>query len=171
MPSDRSINGYRLTMTRCSRCDRGVAGFVGIPQGLSLISFNVAYSEGGNCVACHTLQSYKGIQGEDGKMRLGLKAYEVSDKLQGPAAFPRGVQQLTAAGDDLFGGAVDEAADSQKPNPHLGKPVEMEGIRIPALTMKASPFLMKTSDACMGCHDQRNNAQDVPLCATGNDPR
>ncbi|CRI63534.1 Pentaheme cytochrome c [Thiocapsa sp. KS1] len=130
---------------------------------------HVAYSEGVNCVACHTLQSYKGIKGEDGKMRLGLKAYEVSDKLQGPAAFPRGVQQLAAAGDDLFGGAVDEAAGSQKPNPHLGEPVEMDGIEIPALTMEASPFLMKSSDACMGCHDQRNNAQDVPLCATGNE--
>ncbi len=130
---------------------------------------HVAYSEGVNCVACHTLQSYKGIQGEDGKMRLGLKAYELSDKLQGPAAFPRGAQQLAAAGDDLFGGAVDEAAGSQKPNPHLGEPVEMDGIEIPALTMEASPFLMKTSDACMGCHDQRNNAQDVPLCATGNE--
>jgi hypothetical protein len=40
---------------------------------------HVAYSEGVNCVACHTLQNYKGIQGEDGKLRLGLKAYEVSD--------------------------------------------------------------------------------------------
>ena len=44
---------------------------------------NVAYSEGVNCVACHTLSSYKGIQGEGGKLRLGLKAYELSDKIQG----------------------------------------------------------------------------------------
>ncbi len=130
---------------------------------------HVAYSEGVNCVACHTLQSYKGIQGEDGKLRLGLKAYEVSNRLQGPAGFPRGVQQLAAAGDDLFGGAVDEAVGTQKPNPHLGEPVEIDGIAIPALSMDASPFLMKTSDACMGCHDQRNNAQGVPLCATGNE--
>jgi hypothetical protein len=28
---------------------------------------------------------------------------------------------------------------------------------------------MKTSDGCMGCHDQRNNPQNVPLCATGNE--
>ena len=27
-----------------------------------------AYSEGVNCVACHTLKSYKGIQGKDGKL-------------------------------------------------------------------------------------------------------
>ncbi|MFE8032418.1 cytochrome c family protein [Thiohalocapsa marina] len=130
---------------------------------------HVAYSEGVNCVACHTLQKYNGIQGEDGKMRLGLKAYELSDNLQGPAAFPRGLQQLAAASDDLFGGAIDESAGSQKPNPHLGEPVEIDGIEIPALTMEASPILMKTSDACMGCHDQRNNPQNVPLCATGNE--
>jgi hypothetical protein len=130
---------------------------------------HVAYSEGVNCVACHTLQNYKGIEGEDGKLRLGLQAYQVSDNLQGPAAFPRGVQQLAAAGDDLFGGAVDTAGDSQKPNPHLGEPVEIDGIEIPALTMEASPFLMKTSDACMGCHDRRNNAQNVALCATGDE--
>ena len=130
---------------------------------------HVAYSQGVNCVACHTLQSYKGIEGEDGKLQLGLKAYEVSDKLHGPAAFPRGLQKLAAAGDDLFGGAVEEASDSQKPNPHLGEPVEMGGIEIPALTMEASPILMKTSDACMGCHDRRNNPQNVALCATGDE--
>jgi nitrate/TMAO reductase-like tetraheme cytochrome c subunit len=130
---------------------------------------HVAYSEGVNCVACHTLKSYKGIQGEDGKLRLGLKAYEVSDQLQGPKAFPRGVQKLAAAGDDLFGGAVDDAEDSQKPNPHLGEAVEMDGIEIPALAMDASPVLMKTSDACMGCHDRRNNPNNVALCATGDE--
>ena len=44
-----------------------------------------AYSEGVNCVACHTLKNFKGVDGPDGKMRLGLKAYEVADKIQGPA--------------------------------------------------------------------------------------
>jgi hypothetical protein len=130
---------------------------------------HVAYSEGVNCVACHTLQNYKGIEGEDGKLRLGLKAYDLSDSLQGPAGFPRGAQALAAAGDDLFGGAVDDAVDSQKPNPHLGEPVEMDGIEIPALSMESNPFLMKTSDACMGCHDRRNNPQNVALCATGDE--
>ncbi len=127
-----------------------------------------AYSEGVNCVACHTLKRYKGIKGEDGKTRYGLKAYEVADSLQAPAGFPRGLQKLTAA-DDLFGGVVDETSSDQKPNPHLGEPVELDGKMIPALTMEANPIQLRTSDACMGCHDQRANPQGVPLCQTGNE--
>ena len=127
-----------------------------------------AYSEGVNCVACHTLAAYKGIRGDDGKLRLGLKAYEVSDTLQAPAGMNNGLAKLAAAGDDLFGGAG-VGDDSQKPNPHLGEPVEYEGEEIPALPMEGNPRLMKTSDACMGCHDQRNNPHGVPLCQTGNE--
>ncbi|MCF7984645.1 MAG: cytochrome c family protein [Thiohalocapsa sp.] len=132
---------------------------------------HVAYSEGVNCVACHTLKSYKGIQGEDGKMRLGLKAYEIADTIQGPQGVNDGLSKLAAAGDDLFGGAGVGGADSQKPNPHLGEPVEFEGKEIPALPMESNPRLMKTSDSCMGCHDQRDNPQGVPLCQTGNEYR
>ena len=129
-----------------------------------------AYAEGVNCVACHTLKAYNGIRGEDGKLKLGLLSYERSaDTLQAPAGMNNGLAQLAAAGDDLFGGAgvVDDA--SQKPNPHLGEPVEYEGEEIPALPMEGNPKLMKTSSACMGCHDQRNNPHGVPLCQTGNE--
>lgn len=128
-----------------------------------------AYSEGVNCVACHTLRTFIGVQGEGGKLRLGLQAYEVADTLQAPQGINDGLAKLAAAGDDLFGGAGVGGADSQKPNPHLGEPVEFEGKDIPALPMESNPRLMKTSDACMGCHDQRNNPQGVPLCQTGNE--
>jgi nitrate/TMAO reductase-like tetraheme cytochrome c subunit len=127
-----------------------------------------AYSEGVNCVACHTLKTYNGIQDEQGKIRYGIKAYELSDIIQAPLGFPRELERLKASADDLFGGAVDAAVDP-KPNPHLGEPVELNGQTIPALTMEANPRLMRTSDACMGCHDQRDNPQGVPLCQTGNE--
>jgi hypothetical protein len=127
-----------------------------------------AYSEGVNCVACHTLKTFKGVKGDDGKLRLGLKAYEVADTIQAPAGINNGLAELAAAGDDLFGGAG-VGDDSQKPNPHLGEAVEFEGKEIPALPMQGNPRLMKTSDACMGCHDQRNNPRGVPLCQTGNE--
>ncbi len=126
-----------------------------------------AYSEGVNCVACHTLGSYKGIKAEGGKLRLGIAAYDLSDTLQGPAGFPNAVQKLTAAG-DMFGGAVEESAD-KKPNPHLGEPVDFQGKSIPALPLESNPVQLKSSDACMGCHDQRNNPHGVPLCQTGNE--
>ena len=124
-----------------------------------------AYSEGVNCVACHTLTNFKGIQGPEGKLQLGLKSYDATDKLQAPAGFSRGLQKLTA-GDDMFGGASDE---DQKPNPHLGEAVEFQGKEIPSLPMEGNPVQMKTNDACMGCHDQRNNPHGVPLCHTGNE--
>lgn len=125
-----------------------------------------AYSEGVNCVACHTLTNFKGIQGPEGKLQLGLKAYDAADKLQAPAGFNRGLQKLTA-GDDLFGGAGDD--EDQKPNPHLGEAVEFQGKQIPAMPMEGNPVQMKTNNACMGCHDQRNNPHGVPLCQTGNE--
>ncbi|MCP3870413.1 MAG: cytochrome c family protein [Gammaproteobacteria bacterium] len=125
-----------------------------------------AYMEGVNCIACHTLKKYNGIQGADGKLQLGLKAYDLSDKAQGPGRHSnRGLAALTA-GDDLFGADADEG---QKPNPHLGEPVTMEGKTIPAIPMESNPRQLKTSDACMGCHDQRNNPHGVPLCQTGNE--
>ncbi len=125
-----------------------------------------AYSEGVNCVACHTLKSYKGIKGEDGKLRMGIAAYELADSLQGPAGFPIAAQKLSAAG-DLFGGAVGEG--DKKPNPHLGEPVEFQGKPVPALPLAANSTQMRSSEACMGCHDQRPNPKGVPLCQTGNE--
>jgi hypothetical protein len=127
-----------------------------------------AYSEGVNCVACHTLTNFKGIQGPDGKLQLGLKAYETTDKIQAPIGFNRGLQKLTAS-DDPFGGAAAGGDEDQKPNPHLGEPVEFQGKQVPALPMEANPRHIKTNDACMGCHDQRNNPHGVPLCQTGNE--
>lgn len=126
------------------------------------------YKEGVNCISCHTLKSYKGIDKPDGKMRLGLKAYEVSaDTAQGPGKYSnRGLEKLTAA-NDVFGGGG--AADESKPNPHLGESVMMDGQEIPSIPMESNPKLFRTSDACMGCHDKRNNPHGVALCQTGNE--
>jgi hypothetical protein len=126
-----------------------------------------AFAEGVNCVACHTLKTYKGIRKPDGKFQLGIAAYEVATELQGPQGVGRHLKALAGA-DDMFGGAG-AAGGEQKPNPHLGKPVTVEGKEIPALPMEGNPGLLKTMDACMGCHDQRNNPQGAPLCQTGSE--
>ena len=43
------------------------------------------YNEGVNCVACHTISSFKGTKKVEGGLRLGTQAYEFSDtSLQGP---------------------------------------------------------------------------------------
>ncbi|MCU7880233.1 MAG: cytochrome c family protein [Candidatus Thiodiazotropha sp. (ex Lucinoma aequizonata)] len=124
-----------------------------------------AYSEGVNCVACHTLAKFKGTSGKNGKLLLGLEAYERKNELQGPHGFNQGLAKLVAA-DDMFGGA---SGDDSKPNPHMQGEVELDGKKIPALPMAGNPGLMKTNAACMGCHDKRNNPHGVPLCQTGNE--
>ncbi|MBN2886383.1 MAG: cytochrome c family protein [Chromatiaceae bacterium] len=135
-------------------------------DGLTKLDARPAYAEGVNCVACHTLGHYQGVEDEQGKIRYGIKSYELTDSIQAPLGFPRRLEQLKAAADDLFGGAVDQSVD-QKPNPHLGEAVELNGKTIPALTMEPNARLLRTSDACLGCHDQRQNPNGVPLCQTG----
>ncbi|WP_369158272.1 cytochrome c family protein [Candidatus Thiodiazotropha sp. LNASS1] len=125
-----------------------------------------AYAEGVNCVACHTLAKFKGTSGKNGKLLLGLKAYERKNELQGPQGFNQGLMKLVAA-EDMFGGAGSD--DDSKPNPHTQGEVELDGKKIQALPMAANPGLMKTNAACMGCHDKRNNPHGVPLCQTGNE--
>ena len=127
-----------------------------------------AYAEGVNCIACHTLKKYKGINAPNGKLQLGLKAYEYSDSVQGSGRHSnRKLQALTAAGDEFgFGGDGD---DEQTPNPHLGQAVTMDGEEIQSIPMESNPQQLRTSDACMGCHDKRNNPHGVPLCATGDE--
>ncbi len=125
-----------------------------------------AYAEGVNCIACHTLKKFNGIDAPNGKLKLGLKAYDIADKIQGPGRNSNNqLSALMAAGDE-FGFGGDE---EQKPNPHLGKAVTMEGKEIPSLPMQSNPKQLRTSDACMGCHDKRNNSHGTPLCATGDE--
>ncbi|MBF0255539.1 MAG: cytochrome c family protein [Gammaproteobacteria bacterium] len=126
-----------------------------------------AYAEGVNCVACHTLKNFKGVKGPDGKLRLGIKAYDLADAIQAPAGAGSELAKLKGGGDELFGGALD--AGEKKPNPHLGEAVELEGKLIPALSMEQNAKQMKSNDACMGCHDQRPNPKGVALCATGDE--
>lgn len=35
--------------------------------------------------------------------------------------------------------------------------------------VEGNPAVFRTSDACMGCHDRRNNSKNVPLCQTGSE--
>ncbi|RLA19625.1 MAG: cytochrome c family protein [Gammaproteobacteria bacterium] len=126
-----------------------------------------AYSEGVNCIACHTLKKFNGIQGKDGKLNLGLQAYDYTDKIQGTGRNSNHLLTALKAGGDEFG--FTDGDDDKKPNPHLGKPVTVDGKDIPALPMESNPTQLRTSDACMGCHDKRSNAHGVPLCATGDE--
>ncbi len=103
-----------------------------------------AYSEGVNCVACHTMSTFKGIHGENGKLRLGNMAYEYDDgQLHGPHGAFNGMNPAPSPGS----GSPEPAVN---PFPHVN-----------------NPELFKTSAVCLGCHGQRKNPKGVPVCATG----
>lgn len=122
-----------------------------------------AYSEGVNCLVCHRLKKFIGTRKKDGKLRLGLQAYETSEKCQGPSGF---ISSLTEDGSK----AEAIVGDDKKENPHIQKPyVSNEDAEEMMLPLDANPSLLKTSEACLGCHDTRKNFNGVPLCATGDE--
>ncbi|MCP3851236.1 MAG: hypothetical protein GY694_13495 [Gammaproteobacteria bacterium] len=127
----------------------------------------IAYQQGVSCVACHTLKKYNGIDGKDGKMNLGIKAYDLSDKIQGP----NGMLSEQGKAADALRAKLDDEGDL---NPHLGRDnnnkafMSDEDVQSLDLPMEGNSML-KTSAACLGCHDRRNNSHGVPLCATGDE--
>jgi len=126
-----------------------------------------AYKQGVNCVSCHTFKKYNGIVTDNGKFNLGNKAYEFSDELQGAHGFFK-EQGKTA---EALRVELDKKNDT---NPHLGrdnnnKPYLSESdVKSLDLPLQGNS-LFKTSAACLGCHDKRNNSHGVPLCATGDE--
>ncbi len=103
-----------------------------------------AYSEGVNCLTCHTIKGYKGVMPDepDGKLKLGIDAYEMSDILQAPSGKVFSpVAQVTPPG---------LASPSFHPFP-----------------MESNTAILRTSQLCLGCHERRNNPNGVPLCNTG----
>ncbi|MBF0627187.1 MAG: cytochrome c family protein [Magnetococcales bacterium] len=101
------------------------------------------YAEGVNCVACHTMTHFKGVQGEDGKPQLGASAYDYSkDSLQGPEGAFHGKQPIPAPG----GGAEP---------------------KVNAFPHQARSALFKSSEICLGCHQTMVNPQKVAVCTIG----
>ena len=103
-----------------------------------------AYNEGVNCIFCHSITGFKGTEGDNGKLRLGIAAYEVSDT------------HLVAPSGRTY--STTPAPPNPIPTTPPFHPFPMKGDNAP---------LHKTNDLCMGCHDRRNNFHGVPLCATG----
>lgn len=114
-----------------------------------------AYAEGVSCVTCHQISGYRGVEREGGGLRLGILAYEMDEnRLQGPRGFP-----------------FDQVAkhDSDVTNPHIPRQDASGNHVDAALPMDSNPSMMKSSQLCLGCHEQRPNPQGVPLCDTGSE--
>lgn len=158
-PTKEGVKSKKGTYPVCLQCHAPNAA----KDKTTKLDAKPAYAEGVNCVVCHTLAEYKGTEGKKGKPNLGLKAYVTSDKLQGPQGF------RTPTADAVKPSGPLNPADL-KPNPHLGRAIEFDDQTL-SLPMEGNPGLMKTNDACMGCHDKRSNFRKVPLCRTGDEYR
>ena len=118
-----------------------------------------AFSEGVNCVSCHRLKEFKGTRLPNGKLQLGIDAYVMAENCQGPSGFPASFEEHAA-----------QATAGETENPHHQRPfVSIDEDVEMALPLEANPELLKTSAACLGCHDKRNNSHGVPLCSTGDE--
>lgn len=99
-----------------------------------------SYDEGVSCIFCHTITGFKGTEKPDGKLQLGVQAYEISTSaLQSPSG--RNYTTMPASSDGAAFHPFPMVAGEQA--------------------------LVKTDKLCLGCHDQRNNSNGVPLCVTG----
>lgn len=101
------------------------------------------YSEGVNCVACHTMTNFKGVQDSGGKLRLGAAAYTYSaNNLQGPEGTFNNNEPVLSPGGDT-------------------EP------KVNSFSHQANSALFKSSEVCLGCHQLMVNPQKVPVCAIG----
>ena len=156
-PTKEGVKSKKGTYPVCLQCHAPNAA----KDKTTKLDAKPAYAEGVNCVVCHTLAEYKGTAGEKGKPNLGLKAYVTSDKLQGPQGFKTRTKDAAK-----MTGPIDPSA--LKPNPHKGRAIDF-GDQSLSLPLEANPGLMKSNQACMGCHDKRSNMKKVPLCRTGDE--
>ncbi|MEO5339896.1 MAG: hypothetical protein H7837_05165 [Magnetococcus sp. MYC-9] len=124
----------------CLQCHAPIAA----RDGKTKLDAQPNYGDGVTCVACHTMAHYSGIKSPEGSLRVGAKAYEFSnDALQGGNGAWSGVEPVQAPGSG-------KAAPTSNPFPHA-----------------ANPALFKSSDACLGCHEQLNNPHGVAICTIG----
>lgn len=107
-----------------------------------------AYGNGVGCVSCHTLTHFKGSTAADGKPLYGVDAYVIDQKsLHGPTG-------ATYTTDRVADGAT-----WPTPIPHT---VPLQG---------NAAAMFHSNDACMGCHERRDNFNKTPLCVTGDEYR
>ena len=128
----------------CLKCHAPVAAL----EKKTNLAAKPAYGAGISCTTCHSFKSFKGLDKPDGKPAYGIDAYEMdTTSLHGPS----GITYTTERTPE----------DAKWPTP-VHHPVPIEGNKT---------ALFKSNDACMGCHEKRNNFHGTPLCRTGDEYR
>lgn len=140
-PTKEGVTSKKGKFPVCLKCHAPNAAI----QKKTKIDSRPAFNEGVNCITCHTIERFKGVEKPDGKLRLGVSAYDISTtSLQAPS----GKHYSTAPE------AMDADANSRQFHPY---------------PMKGNATLFQSSDMCLGCHAKRNNMHGVPVCATGDE--
>lgn len=128
----------------CLKCHAPVAAM----EKKTDLSAKPAYGAGIGCTTCHSFKTFKGLDKPNGKPNYGIDAYEID-----PASLygPSGISYTTER----------TSEDATWPTP-VHHPVPIEGNKT---------ALFKSNDACMGCHEKRQNFHGTPLCRTGDEYR
>lgn len=164
-PTAEGVRSKKGKYPVCLKCHAPSAAL----DGTTKLDAHPVYNEGINCVTCHAMERFLGSTGDNGKLRLGIDAYVRGDRLYGPSGrtlsplggLPRpGYQPQPATPPDVRG-----KQDAVAPEP------TGEGLQggFHPFPLAGNSALLRSADACLGCHHQRNNSHGVPLCATGSE--
>lgn len=108
-------------------------------DGKTDLSARPLYQEGVGCTTCHTIKNFTGQEGPDGQLRYGIDAYEFSD--------------------EALQGPSGRFLGSDHPENAGGHPFPVHG----------NSAVLRSNEACLGCHARRNNAHQLPVCETGDE--
>jgi len=128
----------------CLKCHAPVAAM----EKKTKLDAKPAYANGISCVVCHSFTKFKGNDTKEGKPLYGIDAYQIDKKsLHGPNGATYTTERVPEG--------------SKWPTP-IHHPQPLKG---------NAAALFKSNDACMGCHEKRDNSKGAPLCRTGNEYR
>jgi hypothetical protein len=144
-PTQEGVKTKKGQYPVCLKCHAPVAAM----EKKTKLDAAPAYADGIGCTTCHSFKAFKGTDNpKTGKPLYGIDAYEIDKQtLHGSS----GVTYTTER--------VDENAKWPTPTHH---PLPLQG---------NNAALFKSNEACMGCHEKRNNFHGTPLCVTGHEYR
>ena len=143
-PTQEDVRTKKGAYPVCLKCHAPVAAM----EKKTKLDAKPAYAAGISCTTCHSFSGFKGTDTADGKPLYGIDAYEIDpNSLYGPS----GITYTT-----------DRTPEGAKWPTPVHHPIPLQGNK---------SDLFKSNDACMGCHEKRNNFHGTPLCRTGEEYR
>jgi hypothetical protein len=143
-PTQEDVRTKKGAYPVCLKCHAPVAAM----EKKTKLDAKPAYAAGIGCTTCHSFSAFKGTDSAEGKPLYGIDAYEIDpNSLYGPS----GITYTT-----------DRTPEGAKWPTPVHHPIPLQGNK---------SDLFKSNDACMGCHEKRNNFHGTPLCRTGEEYR